>query len=366
MSDAPRILVIGGGIAGLTIAWELGRGGAAVVLVRSSRPRTSLVAAGMLAPMPESGLSRPITRLASEALRHYPAFLLALGEDSPRNVGFVRSGVLRIATSEEAAAALREEAGTYEAAGLPSQWLSRQSTLALAPGLASGVMGGLHSFDEAQVQPEWLLAALEEAAPRRGVELVDAEVGSVVPRAGGVDVELDTGGRLGADLVVLAAGSWSAALGGPAVPVRPVKGQLLAFRDATGPAPILYADHNYLLTKADGTVILGGTMEEAGFSLAGDSVGEGLRGLLPGLWPGLADAPAELRVGLRPATPDGLPIVGALPGTPSVYAFTAHFRNGFLLCPHEARLAASEILQRASPDLLAPLRPRRFEGAALG
>lgn len=366
MSDGPRITVIGSGIAGLSIAWELAGGGAAVSLLRSARPRTSLVAAGMLAPMPESTLSRPLTRLAGEALRHYPAFLAALAGDSARDVGFARSGVLRIAASDADAAGLREEAGTYEAAGLPSQWLSRRSAVELAPGLAGSVVGGLYSFDEAQVQPDWLLAALEEAVFRHGVEMVDGEVARVVPRREGADAELVDGRRIGSDRVVLAAGSWSAALGGASVPVRPVKGQLLAFRDADGPRPIIYADHNYLLTKADGTVLLGGTMEEAGFSLEGDAVGEGLRGLLRGIWPALAAAPAQIRVGLRPATPDGLPVVGAIPGMPAVYAFTGHFRNGFLLCPHQAQLAAREILHREASDLLLPLRPRRFEGAALG
>jgi glycine oxidase len=362
--SGPRVVVIGRGVAGLSIAWELARGGAAVTLLHSSRPRTSMVAAGMLAPMPESQLTRRLTRLAVEALRDYPRFLEALAEDSARDVGFVRSGVLRVAADDDAASQLREEAGTYEAAGLPSQWLSGRGARDLAPGLPESLAGALFSFDEAQVQPEWLLAALEEAAFRRDVEMVDGEVTGLTAAGDGAVAALAGGRRLEADRVVLAAGSWSSELGGNAVPVRPVKGQLLAFRGATGPRPIIYAAHNYLLSKADGAVLLGGTMEEAGFSLDGDAAGEALRDLLPGLWPGLVATPAEVRVGLRPAAPDGLPLVGSLPAMPAVYAFTAHFRNGFLLCPHQAGLAARELLSRETSELLEPLRPRRFERAA--
>lgn len=364
MSGA-RVVVIGGGVAGLTMAWELARDDAAVTLVRSSRPRTSLVAAGMLAPMPESQLTRPLTWLGAEALRDYPRFLGALAEDSARDVGFRRSGVLRVAADDDAAADLREEVGHYEAAGVPSQWLSGRGARDLAPGLPESLAGALYSFDEAQVQPEWLLAALEEAAFRRDVGLVDGEVVGLDTTPGGAVAVLAGGSRLEADRVVLAAGSWSSELGGKAVPVRPVKGQLLAFPGGAGPRPIIYAGHNYLLTKADGTVLLGATMEEAGFSLDGDAVGEALRDLLPGLWPGLAATPAEVRVGLRPGSPDGLALVGSIRQRPALYAFTAHFRNGFLLCPHQAHLAASEILRGELSEMLAPLRPRRFEGAAL-
>jgi glycine oxidase len=362
LSDAPRVAVVGGGIAGLSIAWELGRLGAAVTLLRSDRPPTSMVAAGMLAPMPEALGARGLMLLATEALRHYPSFLESLGEDTAREPGFVRCGVLRLAHSADGVAALREEVGSYEAAGMPSQWLEPRSARELAPGLPESVAGALFSFDEAQVQPEWLLAALEEAAFRRGVDLGAGDVTRVEPRPSGVAVHLRDGRVLEADRAVVAAGSWTSELT-RTVPVRPVKGQLLVFRGARGPRPIVYSDHDYLLTKPDGAVLLGATMEEAGFSLEPDGAGRALREVLPTLWPALATTSAETRVGLRPATPDGLPVAGAVPGLPAVYAFTGHFRNGFLLAPHGAHMAALEILEGRAQDLLSPLRPGRFQPA---
>ncbi|MFN2463088.1 MAG: NAD(P)/FAD-dependent oxidoreductase [Candidatus Dormibacteria bacterium] len=360
-----RAVVIGGGIAGLTIGWQLVRRGAEVRLVSSSRPRASMVAAGMLAPMPESASTPSLVRLASQALHHYSAFLATLAEDTAREVGFRRCGVLRVAADERQRASLREEVGTYEAAGLPSQWLDPRSVRRIAPGLPADVAGGLVSFDEGQVHAGWLLEALEEAAIRRGLVAMTGEVAQIRSHAGHVEVLLAGGERMPADCVILSAGSWSAALGGAAVPIRPLQGQLLAFEDVTGPEPILYSGQDYLLSKPDGTVLLGGTMSESGFSVAPDGRAEDLRALLPLLWPELVGRPAATRVGLRPAAPDGLPICGPLPGQSAVYVFTGHLRNGFLLCPHGAHLAAREILDGAREPLFATLRPNRFMEPAL-
>ena len=360
MTGNLRVGVVGAGIAGLAIAWELARRGAEVEVIASDRPRTSLVAAGMLAPMPESGVSAHLLRFGAEALRFYPEFLGALAEDTARDPGFVRSGLLRLAATDEAAAALREEVGSYEAAGMPSQWLGPRALRKLRPGLPPSLAGALLSFDEAQVQPEWLLAALEEAAARRGARERPAEVTGISAQGRGARVALRDGATVEFDLVVLASGSWARELGGDAVPVRPVKGQLLAFRGVRGPQHIVYSGHQYVLTKADGTVLLGGTMEEAGFSLEPDGNAAALREEAVLTWPALADAPAETRVGLRPATPDELPVVGRLPGLKTTYAFTGHFRNGFLLAPHQAHLAAREIIDGAAQELLVPLRPGRF------
>ena len=364
-SSLPEVVVLGGGVAGLTIAWELLQRGVAVTVLRPSdrRPPTSLVAAGILAPMAETALNPAIGRLASEALHGYPAFLEALATDSDAPTGFEQTGVLRPAYSPAEAEALREGVGAYEAAGVPSQWLSPADCIREVPGIGAGLVGGLLTFDEAQVQAEWLMLALADAVARRGGRFVDGEAASVEASGAGVEVRLGPGSgpALRADRAVLAMGSWSATLPGLDYPVRPVKGQLLVF-PAGSPAPrrILYAGHSYLLGKADGTVILGGTVEERGFDTETDAGAEGLREVLPRLFPALAGAPATARAGLRPSAPDGLPVVGALGQLPAAYVFTAHFRNGFLLSPLTARLAADEIMGLEVSDMLRPLRPRRL------
>ena len=361
---APDVAVLGGGIAGLSIAWWLLRRGLAVTLVAGRQPAASTIAAGMLAPMPETSLNPALGRLASEGLRAYPQFLGALAEDTDLGTGFERSGLLRVAYGADEAELLREQVGTYEAAGMPSRWLDPRSCLAEVPGLGGvGLAGGLLSYEEAHVQPEWLLAALRAAIRQRGGVMLDAQAMDVSPRGGSVTVTVDAAGlrqQLEARTAVLALGSWSGAIEGVVLPVRPVKGQLLAFAGGPGPSRILYWGHNYLLAKPDGGVILGGTMEEAGFSLVPDERAQDLRQLLQRLWPALSEAPAMARAGLRPASPDGLPITGWLHGR-DLYAFTAHLRNGFLLAPLAGRLAANEIADGGQEDLLRPLRPDRFE-----
>jgi glycine oxidase len=320
----------------------------------------------MLAPMPEGDINPGLARLASEALRSYPRFLEELAEDTQLPTGFVRSGLLRVAYSDEEALRIRDRVGAYEAAGMPSRWLDARAALAQAPGLGEpGLQGGLLSYEEAQVQPDWILTALGEAVARRGGVFIQAEVLGIQPGADGAHVRLRSSGaveELGVGAVVVALGSWSGSLAGAAVPVGPVKGQLLAFAGQPGPAPMLYWGHNYLLTKPDASVVLGATMEDAGFSTAVDEKAEALRPLLDRLWPALAAVPATGRAGLRPAAADGLPVIGWIRPR-HVYAFTAHFRNGFLLAPMTADLAANEIVAGVEEEFLRRLRPGRLDAA---
>ena len=144
--------------------------------------------------------------------------------------------------------------------------------------------------------------------------------------------------------------------------LQPVRGQLLVFNQGQGPERILYWGHNYILTKPDGSIVVGGTVEpEAGYAEAPSVAVESLRDLLPVMWPALAGLPATPRTGLRPYAPDGLPLVGRLPGQPGVYVFSGHYRNGFLLAPLTARLAAGEMLGGPNAPLLERVRPGRVQ-----
>ncbi len=308
----PDVAVLGAGIAGLSIAWQLLRRGAKVSIISGVEPAASAVAAGV-----------------------------AYGDDE--------------------AVAIRDNVGAYEAAGMPSQWLDTRACVKEAPGLgATGLRGGLVSYEEAQVQADWVLAALRDAITRRGGNFVDAEVAGVTPKGTGVAVRLGAAGsteELTTPAAIVAMGSWSGTLPGASVPVRPVKGQLLTFDGPVGPRPIVYWGHNYLLTKPDATVVLGATMEEAGFTLDIDAGAESLRDVLEPLWPSLRSQPALARAGLRPAAPDGLPVIGWV--APGVYAFTAHYRNGFLLSPLTSALAAREVIDGGAEEALSRFRPDR-------
>ncbi len=362
MDAKPEVAVLGAGIAGLSIAWQLLRRGVGVSVVSGVEPPASAVAAGMLAPMPETQINPAIGRVAVEALRDYPEFLGNLAEDTGLGTGFNRCGLMRVAYGDDEAVAIRDGVGAYEAAGMPSQWLDARACLKEVPGLGgTGLRGGLVSYEEAQVQSDWLLAALRDAIISRGGSFVDAEVAAVTPRGTGVAVRLGAAGstdELTASTAIVAMGSWSGTLSGASLDVRPVKGQLLTFDGPMGPRPIVYWGHNYLLTKPDATVVLGATMEDVGFTLDVDAGAESLRDVLDRLWPSLRAQPALARAGLRPAATDALPVIGW--AAPGVYAFTAHFRNGFLLSPMTSALAAKEVVEGGEEEALARFRPDRL------
>ena len=365
-----RLVVLGSGIAGLSVAWEACRRGLEPTVVRGRRPRTSEAAAGMLAPMPESSGIPRLSLLAAEGLRHYPTFLSGLGPDAERRAGFIRSGVVRLAYGDGEAEALRDEVGTYEAAGMPSRWLGRGRCAEELPGLnPDGLTGALLSFDEAQVQPAWLLDLLEERILETGGRFIDGEALQVQGGgAEGAEIRLDDGTVLAAEKTVVAMGSWSSLLEGVECRVRPVRGQLLVATGLPLPARMLFVGHDYILGKADGSLVVGGTVEEgSGFWLEPGEASDRLSRLVAATWPAAAAAAFDVRVGLRPAAPDELPLVGPAPGLKSVSLFTGHHRNGFLLSPLAAALLVDELTGAPPQRLLAPFRPRRFAGeSALG
>jgi len=361
---AEDIVIVGAGIAGLTIGWELARRGHAPLVLGGKVPSTSAMAAGMLAPMPESSLNPALAQLAIDALHAYPEFLRRLAEDTSRDAGFVRCGVVRLAFSPDEADLLHSEIDRYEDAGLFARWLSARECSLEAPLVGPGVKGGLLSQDEAQVQSAWLLEALREALRWRGGRLEAGGVNAIEMRGDPGHIRLDSGKELQAKRIVVAAGSWTGGLLEMAGLVRPVRGQLLVFASAAGPRHILFHGRNYIVTKPDGHVLVGATMEEAGFVLDATPAAEAeLRASLRRLAPALVKLPAERRVGLRPSCPDGMPVVGE--SESGVYVFSGHHRNGFLLGPLTAALAADEISGKQPDARLEALRPGRFGLTAL-
>jgi glycine oxidase len=386
-------IFVGGGAIGLSAAWRAARGGARVAVLDRAEPPAGAtrVAAGMLAPVGELAFGEPgllEMTLASAAL--YPEFVAELEAATGETTGYTSQGALHIALDRDEAAELRRVHDLQRSLGLAAEWLPPRRCRELEPGLTPSFNGGVHAPGEAAVDPRALtralLAALREvgaevrsaaAAPRQPGEGLGARsgdpgatevVGGIFEGERLVGVRTGNGEQLRAGSTVLAAGAWS----GQAEwlpeharpPVRPVKGQIVELRSRDGAAPcerIVASERVYLVPRPDGRLIVGATSEEQGFDTA--VTAGGVHELLREAYRLLPDV-AEMELvdsmaGLRPGTPDNLPLIG--PGAiEGLVLATGHYRNGILLAPLTAEAIAAVLAGEQLPEAVAPAHPLRL------
>jgi glycine oxidase len=360
---ASRIIVVGGGVIGLSCAYRLaGSGGHDVTLVAPDpgRDGASWVAAGMLAPVTEVQFGEAaLSSLLLEGAGLWKGFAAALEHDSGQDIGYDQSGTLTVAVDPSDRAALDHLLAYQLDLGCQARRCSASQCRAQVPSLSPALCGGIEVPGDHQVDNRALLGALVEAGRRAGVRFVRGLVrgvtdGPATHSAAGpaVGVLLADGTTLAADAVLLAAGVATTEIAGLAdagLPsLRPVKGHILRL----GPHPsapvlprtvrgLVHGRSIYLVPRADGSVVVGATVEEKG---ADTSVQAGAVQQL------LSDARAvlpaideleflEAASGLRPATPDNAPAIGWT-DRPGVAVATGHFRNGILLAPYTAAAVA--------------------------
>jgi glycine oxidase len=366
-------IVVGAGVIGLSCAWRAARRGARVLVLDRADPPTGAtrVAAGMLAPVGELAFGEAdLLELTLTAAAAYPGFVAELEAATGMNTGYTSRGALHIALDRDEAAELRRVHDLQRSLGLGAEWLPPRRCRELEPGLTPSFNGGVHAPAEAMVDPRAMTAALlaaladEGVRVRTGVEVI-AALGDGERIEG---VRIASGEELPAAAVVLASGAWageSAWL--PRVarpPVRPVKGQILELRVLDDAAPcerIVASERVYLVPREDGRLIVGATVEERGFDAAVTAGGvlELLREAYR-LLPGVAEMELiETTAGLRPGTPDNLPLIGpgALDG---LVLATGHYRNGILLAPLTGEAIAELLATGGLPTAVAPADPARL------
>lgn len=373
---AHDVVVVGGGVIGLAVGWRAAAAGLRVAVV-DPRPAggATNVAAGMLAPVTEASYGeQALLSLCLASARRFPSFAAELAEVAGRPAGYRETGTLAVAADADDRAELRELHRFQTGLGLAARWLTGRECRALEPMLAPGVTGGLLVDGDHQVDNRVLAAALLAAADRTGVDLWRCRVSEVLLAGDRViGVRLDDDDVLSAGHVVLAAGCWSARIGGlpPSLlpPVRPVKGQILRLRVPPGHPGLLgrtvrgtaRGSHVYLVPRADGEVVVGATVEEQGFDtrVTAGGVYDLLRDARE-LVPGVTELTlAEASAGLRPGTPDNAPVIGPAPVPGLVYA-TGHHRNGMLLAPVTADVVTAYLTSGVLPEVAAPFTLDRF------
>ncbi len=366
------IVVVGGGLIGLSIAFELAERGAVVRVYERGEPGhgASWAGAGMLAPYAEHIDDEALLELCRVSLERYPAFVDRVVEASDVRVDLALDGIIEAAFTAERLAALEAFCAALSARGVKAELLDRHGALLAEPALGKHVVGALLVAEQGYVDNRRLGRALLAACAARGVT-VHAPVRELAiecdqRRILGVRTEF---GFAPASCVINAAGAWAAGVPGLPVaaqlPVTPVKGQMLALAAPSGFLHrATWVPGAYLVPRTDGRLLVGATVEDAGFDerVTANAVRRLLDAALDAA-PSLgAFTVTETWAGLRPATPDGRPFIGptAIDG---LLAATGHYRNGILLAPVTAELIAS-FVETGDATSIAAFSPLRMTPAA--
>lgn len=384
-ADSWDVIVVGGGVIGLSIAREIGRRGMRVVVLERGKmgEEASHAAAGMLAPQSEADQADEFFRLQSASRDLYPTFAEELREETGQDIELDQTGTLYLAFTDEDEEELEKRFIWQTRAGLQVERLTAENTRLLEPALSPRLHFALKFPLDWQVENRRLISALVASLKHYGVGRWEGVAAiSLRVEASRVTGVETSHGFLGAGKVVLAAGAWTSRLpfshsseepaGGEARPqhplIEPVRGQMLCF----GPRPsfiqlfrhghVIYTPRGYVVPRRDGRLLFGATAENVGFNKAVTAAG--LYSLISHaleIAPAIGELPlAETWAGLRPRAEDGHPVLGASEEVRGLYYATGHYRNGILLAPLTGQLIAELIVDGRPSPLLEPFTPERF------
>ena len=403
MAENRNVIIIGGGVIGLGIGWQLAKEGASVTLYERERAgrAASWAAAGMLAPLAEAHTEETeLLKLGCHSLARYPQWVKELEADAAVSIGYRAEGTLIVGLEPDDTHQLRHLYDSQQQLGLDAEWLTGREAREIEPALSPRVTAAIHCAADHQVDNRRMVTALQRAYQARGgvlhenscVERIEVKNGAATGvwvrtgepspsdnppsdnrRARACPSPSCRPSLHAADVIILAAGPWSSQIEGipDAIrpPVRPVKGQMLALQMETGIAVetvirtvrARYPMSVYLVPRTYGRLIVGATSEEMGFDTR--LTAGGLFELLRGAWeavPGVYELPIlETWTGLRPGSRDNAPILGHTPIDNLIVA-TGHYRNGILLTPVTAYEIAKLILTGELSPTIAPFQLERF------
>jgi glycine oxidase len=362
--------VAGAGIVGLAAACELARKGArCVVFDRGQAGReASFAAGGILSPQAETPPDSPLLPLALKGRDRH----ISLAEELLRLTGVAvehhRYGVLSLAFNDVEDEALQRLTRAQKQLGLRAEMISREGLFRMEPGAHQDAVSAALFPDDHRVDNRRLLEGLKALAASRGVEVREyAALRGVEVSGGRVAAVRTDSDRIETGALINALGAWARQLEGPpssAPPVRPVKGHMMSLVDGPALRHVVYGNHGYIVPRVDGRLIVGSTMEEAGFDTRVTAEGVArLIGIAAAIAPATKKATiADMWTGLRPATPDGLPVIGkgAIDG---LVIAGGLFRNGILLGPLVGEIAAALALGETPAVNLSAFDPGRFVGS---
>jgi glycine oxidase len=370
-----EVLIIGGGVIGLSIARELHKNGVVRITVvdrGAIGAEASWAAAGMLAPNIETDTSEDFHRFGTEALNMYPDFAAELFAETGVDIELDRSGTLCLAFNESESTELAETFRRQKLRDVPVEYLSGDEVRRLEPLVSPSAQDALLYPTDWQVENRKLMSALRTFAERNGVRIAEnVDVSELIVDGSKVLGAKTSTGEMLADTTILATGAWTSLIkiGDVSIPgsVKPIRGQMISFETgAREIGRVIYSPRGYLVPRADGRILVGATVEDVGFDKSVTAEGvESLRSAGAEIIPRLRDLEiAERWAGLRPFAADGLPVLGDIPGYENIFVATAHFRNGILLAPKTAKIICDRIMSNEPSNYLDLYGLGRFSPAA--
>lgn len=362
-------IVIGAGLIGSAIALRLAQEGLRVSLLEKTVPgrEASWAGAGMLSPAPDSSASIPLVPFARASLGLYPQFIAEIEEISGRSARYRNDGAIELLFSADAERALSTLIALHHALGLPTEPLSLDEAAKMEPALTRGAHAAAYFPYEACVDNRALVEAVASAASISGVEVLPhTQVSQIVTQQGRcTGVQTDNATIFAAGEVIVSSGAFSGLLKGivPALPTRPIRGQMVALQSAHSIRHVVRSERGYIVPRDSAVpqrLVTGSTLEDAGFDKRVTAGGvEKILSTAQELVPKLATAEvAEIWCGLRPDTPDHLPLLGHA-SVEGLTIATGHYRNGILLTPITAKLVREWIVEKRLSmdwDLFDPMR----------
>ncbi len=385
------VLIIGGGIIGLSLARELKRKGFQKITILEKNSmcgaEASSAAAGMLAPQAEADCADDFFRFCSESRDLYEDFAAELFDETVVDIELDKTGTLYLAFNERDANELEKRFEWQKAANLQVEKLSREDVLKLEPNVSPEVLFGLRFPLDWQVENRKIIEAFnlqlqgiglnkfmqrnarDKIRPRIGAEVFSREVKSLIienDKVIGVETDME---KFFAPIVIICSGAWTSLIEDnsnllSSLKIKPIRGQMLSFNDKFERLckHVIYTRRGYAVPRKDLRVLFGATVEDDGFN------GETNAGAIADLLQNSFEISAKFKdlslkktwSGLRPFCADGLPVLGEFAGIENLFIATAHYRNGILLAPLTAKILAEKIVENKNSEYLRIFSPQRF------
>ncbi|HEV7235871.1 MAG TPA: glycine oxidase ThiO [Ktedonobacteraceae bacterium] len=370
------VIIVGGGVIGCSIAYYLRKAGVEVIVLEQGDigAQASSAAAGLLAPLGSLSGPGPFADLLLASWSMFPTLMAELEDVSGIRMEYARTGALRVVRNPKSSANLRKRMQEWQPLGLQMYWLSGDEARQREPLLAPDICAAIYAPEESQVKAPLVVKAFAKAAEKMGAKLYSQS------EVLGVRREHDTitgvyttqGETIACNHLVIASGAWAAESGiwlNLPLPVTPQRGQILTLRQPTPPLRhIIFGEAIYLAPKFDKTVVVGATKEEVGFHKQGTAGGVSwlLNSAIRLATSFDGSAIEQMWAGLRPKTPDNLPILGSARQWQNVTLALGHGCVGIMLSAITGQSIAELVVSGSEPELMLPFSVERFGETRFG